>query len=174
MTLSFRRVVTGRAADGRSVVTTDGRVTLSSIGLADFWQTAEIPVPLATTGEIDPAVPRLEPPARGTLFRCFAIPPEEPGLGRDEADRRMAETFARMGGSHCRVDTARHPMMHKTRTIDYVMVLTGGVSLLLDHGDELPLAPFDVVVQRGTNHSWINRGREPALLMAVLIDAGPA
>ena len=65
-------------------------------------------------------------------------------------------------------------MMHKTRTIDYVMVLTGGVSLLLDHGDELPLAPFDVVVQRGTNHSWINRGREPALLMAVLIDAGPA
>ena len=33
------------------------------------------------------------------------------------------------------------------------------------------LKPFDVVVQRGTNHAWVNNGKEPALLVAVLIDS---
>ena len=42
--------------------------------------------------------------------------------------------------------------------------------LLLDE-DEVKLKPFDVVVQRGTNHAWVNLGEEPALLIAVLIDS---
>ena len=46
----------------------------------------------------------------------------------------------------------------------------GDVSLLLDE-DEVKLKPFDVVVQRGTNHAWVNLGEEPALLIAVLIDS---
>jgi len=169
---SFRRIVTGRNAVGRSVVASDTAIPLNDIGLAEFWQTAESPARIDADGAIDPAAPRLEPPPQGTIFRCFALPPEEPGLTREEAERRMADVFARMGGGHCRVDTRRHPMMHTTRSIDYVMLLSGRVSLLLDEGEEVPLKPFDVVVQRGTNHSWINRGKEPALLMAVLVDAG--
>jgi hypothetical protein len=171
MISSFRRIVTGRTAEGRSVVAADTAVPLSPVGLADFWETADSPAPLAAAGDVDPAAPPLEPVAKGTLFRCFAIPPEEPGLERAEAERRAADAFARMQASHCQVDTARHPMMHTTRTIDYVMVLSGTVSLLLDEGEEVALAPFDVVVQRGTNHYWINHGREPAVLMAVLVDA---
>jgi quercetin dioxygenase-like cupin family protein len=62
--------------------------------------------------------------------------------------------------------------MHTTRTIDYVILLSGRVTLLLDKG-EVDLKPFDVVVQRGTNHGWVNRGTEPALFAAVLIDAKP-
>jgi len=168
MTPSFRRIVTGRNAAGRSVVASDTAIPLNEIGLAEFWRTAESPAPLDADSEIDPAAPRLEPPVQGTIFRCFALPPEEPGLSREEADRRMAEAFARMGGSHCRVDTRRHPMMHTTRTIDYVMLLTGQVSLLLDEGEEVPLRPFDVVVQRATNHTWINTGPGPATLMSLL------
>jgi hypothetical protein len=30
-----------------------------------------------------------------------------------------------------------------------------------------------VLIQRGTNHGWLNRGDEPALLVAVLVDAEP-
>ena len=60
--------------------------------------------------------------------------------------------------------------MHKTETIDYIILLKGDVSLILDE-DEVRLKPFDVVVQRGTNHAWVNHGDEPALLIAVLIDA---
>jgi quercetin dioxygenase-like cupin family protein len=60
--------------------------------------------------------------------------------------------------------------MHKTNTIDYIILLKGDVTLLLDE-DEVNLKPHDVVVQRGTNHAWVNNGREPALLIAVLIDS---
>jgi hypothetical protein len=44
---------------------------------------------------------------------------------------------------------------------------------LLDEA-ETDLEPFDVVIQKGTNHAWINLTDEPALLMGVLIDAGSA
>ena len=53
---------------------------------------------------------------------------------------------------------------------DYIILLNGDVTLLLDE-DEVRLKPFNVVVQRGTNHAWINNGSEPALFIAVLIDA---
>ena len=75
-----------------------------------------------------------------------------------------------MGAAHERVDTSRHPAMHKTKTIDYIILLSGDVTLLLDE-DEVRLNPFNVVVQRGTNHAWVNNGNEPALLIAVLIDS---
>ena len=48
--------------------------------------------------------------------------------------------------------------------------MSGDVTLLLDE-DEVRLKPFNVVVQRGTNHAWVNNGTEPALLIAVLIDS---
>jgi hypothetical protein len=69
-----------------------------------------------------------------------------------------------------RVDTARHPAMPRSETLDYIMLLKGRVRLLLDYG-ETDLQPFDVVIQKGTNHAWINLTDEPALLMGVLIDA---
>ena len=60
--------------------------------------------------------------------------------------------------------------MHKTETIDYIILLKGDVTLLVDN-DEVDLHPHDVVIQRGTNHAWVNKGTEPALLIAVLIDS---
>ena len=59
--------------------------------------------------------------------------------------------------------------MHKTETVDYIILLKGEVTLLLDE-DERALKPLDVVIQRGTNHAWVNKGDEPAVLMAVLVD----
>ncbi len=81
-----------------------------------------------------------------------------------------ADAFEKIGAAHHRVDTTRHPAMHKTETIDYIILLKGDVTLLLDE-EEVKLEPFDVVVQRGTNHAWVNNGNEPALLIAVLIDS---
>ena len=60
--------------------------------------------------------------------------------------------------------------MHETHTIDYIILLKGDVTLILDE-EEVQLKPHDVVVQRGTNHAWVNHGSEPALLIAVLIDS---
>ena len=81
-----------------------------------------------------------------------------------------AQAFENVGAAHHRIDTSRHPAMHKTETIDYIILLKGDVTLILDE-EEVDLKPFDVVVQRGTNHAWVNNGNEPALLIAVLVDS---
>jgi Uncharacterized conserved protein, contains double-stranded beta-helix domain len=85
-------------------------------------------------------------------------------------DQIAHDNFSQVGAADTRVDTERHPAMHKTETIDYIILLKGDVTLLVDN-DEVDLHPHDVVIQRGTNHAWVNKGTEPALLIAVLIDS---
>jgi len=140
----LRRIVTGHDADGKSIVAIDGPATQ----FGAYWQTEGAPADNRTTGDAAQAVRSLEPATGGSIFRYAVIPPEDPSIPREKRD----------------------PGMHKTRTIDYVILLSGEVTLLLDRG-EVNLKPFDVVVQRGTNHAWINKGREPAIIAAVLVDA---
>ena len=172
----LRRVVTGIDASGKSYVAIDGPgagiVEEAGAGLAEVWVTDATPADNAAKGDAAEWKMRLEPPAGGSVFRFFMLAPEDKALSARELEERSAAMFAAIGGAHCRVDTKRHPSMHTTRTIDYVILLSGHVTLLLDKG-EGDLKPFDVVVQRGTNPSWVNRGPEPALFAAVLIDAKP-
>ena len=62
--------------------------------------------------------------------------------------------------------------MHRTETIDYVIVLAGELEMRMDDST-VKLKAGDVLVQRGTNHAWINRGTEPARVAFILIDAKP-
>jgi quercetin dioxygenase-like cupin family protein len=63
-------------------------------------------------------------------------------------------------------------MMHATATVDYIIVLKGEIWAILDNGEKL-LKQGDILVQRGTNHSWSVRTKEPAIVAAVLIGAKP-
>jgi mannose-6-phosphate isomerase-like protein (cupin superfamily) len=166
MATAPRRIVTGHDAQGKSVILIDGPAT----PFGAYWLTDSTPVDNTGSGDAGQQVRKLEPPPGGSIFRFAAIPPDDPKVSREEVERRTAAMFAQMDATHCRADTTRHPGMHKTRTIDYVVLLSGEVTLLLDHG-EVDLKPFDVVVQRGTSHAWANKGKEPALIAAVLIDA---
>jgi mannose-6-phosphate isomerase-like protein (cupin superfamily) len=168
MPREYRRVVTGHDTDGKSMVIIDGPPAPSGA----FWFTETAPVDNGTVGDAAQLVRKLEPPLGGTIFRYAVIPPEDPGIPAEERERTTARLFAQMDATHCRTDTARHPGMHKTRTVDYVVLLSGEVTMLLDKG-EVNLKPFDVVVQRGTSHAWVNKGKEPAILAAVLVDAKP-
>ncbi len=142
------------------------------MGAADFFKTTAAPASITAADQLDAGgMSALEPPASGTIFRFFEIPPERAAIDAAEAERNAAAAFEAANASHCRVDTTRHPMMHTTASIDYVVLLRGEVSLFLDEGDELRLAPVDVVIQPVINHYWINRGDEPALLVGVLLDA---
>ena len=165
----YRCVVTGRNRNGQSVVTSDDQVETGPLGSADFWRTAKSPASLMD-GIAGSGPNSLEPPPAGTIFRFFEIPPQDQSLSDEQAEKVAAEAFAAAGATHCRVDTRRNPMMHTTSSIDYVVLLKGRVTLLLDEG-QVELSPFDVVVQRGTNHYWLNYGAEPALLMGALLDA---
>jgi quercetin dioxygenase-like cupin family protein len=63
-------------------------------------------------------------------------------------------------------------MMHKTSTVDYIIVLKGEIHAVMETGEKL-LRAGDVLVQRGTNHSWSVRGNEPCIVAAVLVSAKP-
>ncbi len=172
----LRRVVTGVDASGKSYVAIDGPpaevIGSARSGLGEIWVTDGAPADNATSGDAAKRPIKLEPPPNGSIFRFFQVAPENKAISAKEFEEGVAGSFAAIGASHCRVDTSRHPAMHTTRTVDYIALLSGKVTLLLDDG-EVDLKPFDVVVQRGTNHSWINRGPDPALLVGVLIDAKP-
>ena len=170
----MRRIVTGHNEEGKSVITIDGPPARSlgedAGGLYELWNTDGNEI--NTLDEIDRADSEvlLSPPNGGTKFRYFQINPTPEGVPADLIEAATAEAFEKMGAAHHRVDTTRHPAMHKTKTIDYIILLKGDVTLLLDN-EEVDLKPFDVVVQRGTNHAWVNNGNEPALFIAVLIDS---
>ncbi len=176
-----RRVVTGHNSDGKSVVLMDAIATSvlanparPGRGLTDLWVTDGAPA--RNTGSDDAADRqiRLEPPAGGTVFRFFQVPPAsgDKDLSAEEREAAAAAGFEGMGAAHTRVDTTRHPAMHKTATVDYIILISGRVTMLLDEG-EVDLGPGDVVVQRGTNHAWVNNGTEPAVLAGILVDAEP-
>jgi quercetin dioxygenase-like cupin family protein len=62
--------------------------------------------------------------------------------------------------------------MHRTETIDYIVVLSGEIGMDMDQSS-VTLKAGDIMVQRGTNHAWVNRSNEPARLAIVLLDAKP-
>jgi hypothetical protein len=169
MSVTYRCVITGRTRDGHSMVVRDERVETDFLGWTDFWRTTKSPASL-TDENASPGSNRLEPPPGGTIFRFFEIPPQDRSMSPAQAKKVAAEAFSAAGAGHCLADTRRNPAMHITSTIDYVVVLKGRVTLLLDT-DQVELSPFDVVVQRGSNHGWLNYGTEAALLMGVLLNA---
>jgi mannose-6-phosphate isomerase-like protein (cupin superfamily) len=170
----MRRIVTGHNEDGRSIITIDGPPARSIGedvgGLFELWNTdGNI---IDTKDNLDRADQDiiLSPPTGGTKFRYFQINPTPEGIPMEIMQEIAADAFEKIGAGHHRVNTSKHPAMHKTETIDYIILLKGDVTLILDE-DEVTLKPHDVVVQRGTNHAWVNNGDEPALLIAVLIDS---
>ncbi len=171
MTLTFRRVVTGQDLEGKSTLVSDERVAEGALGNFNFCGTAAV-TESADIQVVATDVPFF-PAAGETLFRIFRLPPADPDAS-PETLAKIAEAFFAGAGSSAKVDTSRHPLMHTTPTIDYIMLLSGEASLLLDKGDSIKLKPFDAVIQRGANHAWVVTGREPAVFVAVMVGkAGP-
>lgn len=169
MTRPLRRIITGNDERGRSVIAAE-RPPRELGTFYEMWATDDSPASYGTEDEVAARWVKLEPPRGGTIFRFFRVDPQDTTVSREEVEARVAGAFESIGAAHCRPNTERHPLMHETRTVDYIILLEGEVTLLLDE-DEVDLKPFDVVIQRGTNHAWINKGTEPALLAAILIDA---
>ena len=170
----MRRIVTGQNEEGKSVIIIDGPPARSIGedvgGLFELWNTDGQDI--ISSDVIDRADEEiiLSPPRGGTKFRYFQINPIPEGIPENVMQDMAADAFEKIGAGHHRIDTSKHPAMHKTETIDYIILLKGDVTLILDE-EEIDMKPFDVVVQRGTNHAWVNNGTEPALLIAVLIDS---
>jgi hypothetical protein len=148
-----RRVVTGHDNNGKSVVLSDGTPPQHhpmhgpSVG-ADFfemWSVAQA-VPQLTSVEVKEPNERefTIMPVAGHLLRIIDIYPPKDG--------------------------GKRTVMHRTKTLDYVVVIEGEVVLVLDDS-EVVLKKSDVVVQRGTDHAWENRSDKVARMAFFHIDA---
>jgi hypothetical protein len=169
----IRRVLTGHDSDGKSIIMTDGiapnileMASMPGLALTDLWETKGAPA--SNDGNAD-AVARpvhLEPPKNGTILRIVEFPPDT--QWRQSANAR--EAFDSIGAGHAPDRHSDDPMMHKTATVDYIIVLKGEIWAIMDKGEVL-LKAGDILVQRGTNHSWSVRTNEPCIIAAVLVSA---
>ncbi|MFC3531238.1 cupin domain-containing protein [Vogesella facilis] len=171
-----RRVITGHAADGRAVISADGALpTVLSLAhipgtvFHEIWSTAGSPA--AIDNAADPTVGplKLSPPPAGSRIRMVDIPPDSEALLAHGA-ANMRQAFASLGAAQASTVTADspHPLMHRTETVDYGVVLSGEITLLLDDS-EVVLRSGDVVIQRGTNHAWANRSGQSCRMLFVLL-----
>ena len=174
--MEFKRIVTGRDRDGRArflynFVEPHREVFMHVPGLvvSTLWATENEPaIPGKVTDPV-PSMTSLVAAPGETRFMKVIFPPDSVLGTINDWDAAGAEYASRLPGL-AETFEPEHPVMHTTQTIDYIVLLSGQITLVLDK-EERDLKPFDVVVQRGTNHAWVNRGTEDALLMAVLVDA---
>jgi quercetin dioxygenase-like cupin family protein len=165
-----RRVVTGHDASGKAVVLMDGdapnrKVRQTGLVSTLLWVTDETPAD--TSGSADRAAREIgvPPPANGSILRVVDFPPEAAGGTKVDNATILREMGVAAGNA-----PVRHAHMHRTRSVDYAIVLSGEIDMLLDDS-EVHLAAGDILVQQGTNHAWVNKGSDLCRIAFVLIDA---
>jgi quercetin dioxygenase-like cupin family protein len=146
MTLKVRRVVTGHDASGRAVVKIDEvakNVVSRRQGVASSVIWSTDTFPVVNEGDDDLGLR----PTGTTLENgtIFLVVRYEPGV---------------------------MPRRHRTDSVDYAVVISGEIDMELD-GETVTLRAGDVLVQRGTVHNWVNRGKEVAIVAFVLVAAKP-
>lgn len=145
----FTRVITRVNANGKSEVATAGPAEVvefepSHDRLEDTLWASDIWI--AAPGverhpvEIQPNDWELEPPPEGAIFRIVNFPPHSSGD------------------------------LHMTRTLDFGVVLTGEVWLILED-DEIRLTEHDCTVIPGAMHAWQNRSGRPCMMAAILLSS---
>ncbi|MGW0661517.1 cupin domain-containing protein [Streptodolium elevatio] len=159
-----RRVVTGHR-DGLPVVAADGTppVTVASPtghGLSELLWLTGAPGTADDGGEPDAALRGSFPSEGAVACRLIRFPAAAPGTPLDE-------TWLRVPG-----DDPGQPGMHRTETLDLMVVLDGHIVLGLDDGEHA-LGSGDAVVQRGTRHRWRVVGDRPCTFLSVLLSPNP-
>ncbi|WP_114521624.1 cupin domain-containing protein [Altererythrobacter sp. ZODW24] len=175
-----RRIVTGHDDQGRAIFQEDGlppRDVALGTGEAvtrfyEVWNTQETPARIdRASGEPAEDGIVLAPPTNGTRIRIVDFPPEDASitqLSAEEARERFAEVGAGDASKHGD-EGSPHPLMHRTETVDYGIVMDGEITLILDT-EERTVRAGGIVIQRGTNHGWANRSGEVCRVVFVLID----
>jgi mannose-6-phosphate isomerase-like protein (cupin superfamily) len=146
MSLKIRRVVTGHDAQGRAKVLIDeqvGNVISTRPGANSSVIWSSEQLPVNNDGDSDPAHKKIETTIPGGSV--FRVVSFGPGVA---------------------------PRNHRTDSIDYAVVMSGEIDMELDIGS-VHLRAGDVLVQRGTIHNWVNRGKEPCVIAFSLIAAKP-
>lgn len=175
---TFRRIVTGHDADNNAIIVSDAAPThVQLIGgpggptFFEVWHTLETPALIhPQPDEADEPNLVLPPPKNGTRIRVIEFPPDGDAI-RKLTGAEAADKFKSMGDENASTSQqgAPHPLMHKTKTVDYGIVLEGEITMILDRGETI-IKAGDIIIQNGTNHAWANRSGNICRMAFVLID----
>ncbi len=168
----IRRIVTGHDASGKAVVLFDGpatNVTFRKVGgfvSTVLWAVDEAPADVSGTIDRADRPVALAPTDCGAVLRIVDFPPATP-------ERLKDADMAREMGAGVQVPDKKadaHPFMHRTRSIDYALIMSGEIEMMLDDSS-IHVKAGDVVIQQATNHAWVNRGTETCRIAFIMIDA---
>lgn len=144
---TIRRIVTGHNEQGRAVVKYDDQLVFSESRpngfTSNIWTTETAPANNDGNDDAGKRPGRFTMIENGTVFRILDF---QPGLAQ---------------------------RVHRTDSIDYIVVMSGEIDMELESGEEVHLKAGDVMVQRGTVHNWINRGTQPCVMAVILVHAKP-
>ena len=166
-----RRVVTALDASGKAVALFDGKVQLTSFRspnpASEMWVTDKSPSDYSSSEDRAKTRVGLTPPKGGTIFRIVDFVPTT-----KKVDQMDINTMMKVAGADAPKKglPPRHPMMHRTRSLDYAIIMSGEIDMMLDDS-VVHLKAGDVVVQQATNHAWINRSKKPCRVAFILMDA---
>ena len=168
----IRRVVTGLDANNKAVVMFDSRMPLQSgpYGLTstNLWVTNSYPLGFSFKDDTSAIPVGVSPLDNGTKFRVVEFPPLDAAT---EAKMEPGFLMKAVGTvAPARGLPVPHPLMHRTRSVDYAVVLSGEIDMMLDD-TVVHLKPGDTIVQQATNHAWVNRGTQTCRILFVLMDS---
>ncbi|WP_150466549.1 cupin domain-containing protein [Francisella sp. SYW-9] len=177
-----KRVITSTNKNGKSYISDASIADNVEVPFADIdpdlkfhnlWVTNKMPVEVNLQEEEDATkntYVSTSPQKNGSMFRIVDYPPESKLINtlKNFSDNELKDFEKRIG---VKLDyNANHPLMHMTKSIDFAIVLSGEIYLVLDE-EEIFLKAGDVVIQRGTNHAWSNRSDKICKMAYVLLDA---
>jgi mannose-6-phosphate isomerase-like protein (cupin superfamily) len=172
MAKTVRRVVTGHTSSGEAVVvmdqTLETKTRSAGVGSVVLWVTDESPADIAGNKDRADRTIGVPPPPNGSILRIVDFPPVSGEIKVDNASFTSEMGIGnqdRGPGKH-----VNHPFMHRTKSIDYAIVLEGEIDMLLDD-TEVHIKAGDILVQQGTNHAWVNNSGKNCRICFVLIDA---
>ena len=168
----IRRVVTGLDANDKAVVLFDSRVPLRAgpFGLqaTNLWVTNSYPLGFSFKDDTAATPVGISPLDNGTKFRVVEFPPLDPATEAKMEPGGLMKAVGPVAPARGRPVT--HPLMHRTRSVDYAVVLSGEIDMVLDD-TSVHLKPGDTVVQQATNHAWVNHGTETCRILFVLMNS---
>ena len=168
-----RRIIADHDEHGKAIITVDGpapnQKTRDSTGITStvLWATTNTPADASRGGDPSLTFAGVAPPVNGSVCRIVEFPPVKDG-GKGVDNEAMLKE---MGIHHDPGKPApRNPFMHRTRSIDYAICLEGEIDMLLDD-TEVKMKAGDVLIQKATNHAWVNNSNAPCRICFVLIDS---
>lgn len=176
MLKKIRRVVSGQR-DGKSAIIFDAGATnahshpeVSEMGMTILWKTDENPVD--NSGMKDRAGSDFEvrQSDHSTEFMVFHCPPYTKVLAASATKGRAAYFNDDLIPEGTQYDASLHPGMHQHDTCDYLTVVSGTITFIVETG-EVTLYAGDTLVNRGSMHAWENRGDEVAILTSTSVAA---